>query len=163
MSGKLRKEMTVGIACVGSKTKLHRGCVLRGNLIKFVGRHLGDMKIGPNRAKLYAICSYLLIKGRVTEIQRLVICNDEDFEYVRLYINQLLGKELTLIEPKFDIINITEFGRQLGRNIKSPADNYANSYRKRGPDRTKWDRGIKLNVVPINYELIKHYWNLLSN
>lgn len=40
MSGRLYKERNVGVACVNSTTVKHKGCALKGNLIKHIHKNL---------------------------------------------------------------------------------------------------------------------------
>ncbi|HVA82892.1 MAG TPA: hypothetical protein VNF06_01885 [Candidatus Aquilonibacter sp.] len=159
MSEKLYKGRNVGIACMGVSSKAHFGCALKGNLIKLIRDRLGKGNIQTEQAKLYAICIYLLIKDHLPEIKRLIICNDEAFNYVKEYLSLLLGDEY----PKgFEIINISEFGKALGRRIRSPADNYSKHYRKRALNKSKWEEGIRLNVAEVNYRIIEHEWKRLE-
>jgi hypothetical protein len=140
-----------------SYNKKHKGCALKGNLIKYVHNNLCLGSIREEHSKFYAIIIYLLIKNDIERIKSLTICNDEEFIYVKEYLMQLLGDKAGY----FIIRNITEFREILGRKIKSPADNCANSYRKRGLNKKKWSNGKTLNVVEINFELIKEYWGRL--
>jgi hypothetical protein len=157
MSEKIFNNKTIGIACVSSKTKTNNGCAIRGNLIKFIQKRLFIGSIKEECAKLYSICIYLLIKDRLDNINTLIICNDEDFNYVKEYLIFLLeGKQ------KFRIVNITEFKKQLGKNIKSIADNYARTYRKRALKRHLWNKNKPLNVVEVNYSIIESLWKKLE-
>ena len=36
MSGRIYEEKTIGIALVGTETKVHYGCALKSNLVKFI-------------------------------------------------------------------------------------------------------------------------------
>jgi len=158
LSIRLFDKGTTGIACVGAITKKHNGCALSNRLKRYVEKTLcvGSMK--QERAKLYAICIYYLIRNNLEDIKTLIICNDEIFNYVREYLYILLND----VPFSFRIISITEFQRKLGRNVKSLADNFAKAYRKRGLKRNRWHVGKKLNVVEINYKMIKNKWNLLK-
>ncbi len=157
MSGRIYEKGPIGIACVGSKTKNHNGCALRGKMRRHIEKNLCVGSICEEDAKLYAICIYFLIRNKLENIDTLIICNDENFVYVREYLHILLNDNLFL--PK--IINITEFQKKLGRKVKSFADNYSKAYRKRGLRRHKWHIGIKLEVVEITYEMIKNKWEFL--
>jgi hypothetical protein len=158
MSGRIYKRLDIGIACLfGVKSKKHNGCALRGNLIKFIEHTLCIGSIYQEHAKLYAICIYLLIKDKLDEIASLTICNDEDFTYVREYLLFLLGQT-----PRFEIISITELRKRVGRDISSPADNYAKCYRKRGFNPSKWQNGKVLDVVEVSYGIIKESWTKLD-
>jgi len=157
MSGKIFEGLTIGIACVGAKSKTHNGCALRGNLIKFIQKHLCIGDIAEEYARLYAICIYLLIKDKLNEIESLIICNDEEFIYVKEYLIILLGGI-----PNFEIINITEFRKTFGRKLKSLADNFAKAYRKRALNKNKWEKGKALTVVNVDYKTIEEYWKKLD-
>jgi hypothetical protein len=156
MSNRLFDEGPTGIACVGANTKQHNGCALNGRLKKYINNTLSIGTIREDRAKIYAICIYYLIKDKISDIQTLIICNDEEFTYVKEYL-------LILLEQKpIEIIPIEEFKKRLGRNVKSLADNWARSYRKRALKRHRWDCGRKLNVVEITYESIKKKWEYIK-
>ena len=43
MSGRIYESKTIGIAIVGAKTKINYGCVLKGNLVKFIKKNLCDI------------------------------------------------------------------------------------------------------------------------
>jgi hypothetical protein len=154
MSGRIYKKKTIGIACVGTNSGKHNGCALRGNLIKFIQEKLCIGTIMEEHAKLYAICIYYLIKNKLNEIETLIICNDEEFNYVRGYLTILLGQD----SSKIKIISIFDLRKQLGRNINSLADNFATSYRKRALKPYKWNIGKQLDVVNITYEIIQQEW-----
>jgi len=152
MSGRIYEERTIGIALVATENKTHYGCALKGNLVKFIKKNLFKKNIYEDSAKLYAICISLLVKNVRKEIKTLIICNDEDFEIVKKVLNRLLSP------IDFEIINITEFRKRFGRRISSLADNYANIYRKKALKPNRWAKGKELNVVEVNYKLIKRYW-----
>ena len=99
MSGRIYNNLTIGIALVGTKTKLNYGCALKGNLIKLIKKELFKNNFFEDCAKLYAICIYLLVKEIKDNINLLIICNDEDFEVVKRVLSQLLKNY------NFDIIN----------------------------------------------------------
>lgn len=171
MSGRIYENKTIGIALVGTETKKHYGCAIKGNLVKLIKRRLFKKNIFEDSAKLYAICISLLVKGIKDDIKTLIVCNDEDFIIVKDVLSKLLedydfetkkilsssdfrGAQKPLV---FDIISISEFRKQLGKNIGSLADNYANIYRKRGLKPNRWAKGKELNIVPITYNLIKQH------
>ncbi len=159
MSGKLSRTKTVGIACVSPALKKHSGCALSKDLLKIFRKKLFSSSSKPKteNAKIYAICIALLIEDRLSEIKRLVICNDEDFDLVRTYLLLLFD----FAQINFDIINIAELRKTTGTHFKSPADSYAAHYRIRGSKRSKWNRGVKLNVVEVNYNTVCSYWKRL--
>jgi hypothetical protein len=152
MSGRIYRDKTIGIALVGTETKINYGCAIKGNLLKLIKKRLFKKNIFEDSAKLYAICISLLVKEVKGNIKTLIICNDEDFEIVKKVLNYLLKN------CDFEIINISEFRKRLGRNIGSFADNYANIYRRKALKPNKWTKGKELNVVEITYKIIKQYW-----
>lgn len=155
MSGRIYEEKTLGIAIVRSDKKVHYGCALKGNLVKLVRKNLFNKNIFEDSAKLYAICISLLIKNVPERIKTVIICNDEDFEVVKRCLNKLLSP------VDFEIINITEFRKRLGRNIGSLADNYANIYRRRALKNCN-SQGKQLNVVEVTFNIIKENWDKLK-
>ena len=156
MSGRIYENKTIGIAVVGTSSKKHHGCAIKGNLIKLVKNRLFKKNIFEDSAKLYSICIYLLIRDIKKEISTLIICNDEDFNRVKRYLGILLQG------ISFEIINITEFRKRLGRNIGSLADNFAKIYKKRALKPYKWKDGKNLNVISITYNNINENWEKLS-
>ena len=158
LSIRLYEKGNTGIACVSSKNKKHTGCVLTYRLKQYIKNSLFVGNISEEKAKLYAICIYYLVEDYLEDINTLIICNDEDFTYVKEYLIYLIN----LNKLNFEIINITEFQKRLGRRVKSLADNYAKIYRKRGLQRNKWHIGKNLNLVELNYEMIKEKWEELN-
>jgi len=157
-SGRIYKRQTIGIACVGADSKEHNGCALKGNLIKFIQSNLCVGKIKEEHAKLYAICIYFLIRDKLDNISTLIICNDEDFTYVKEYLCILLREN----SSKIKIINISDFRKQLGRKISSLADNFAKCYRKRALRPTKRHNGKTLKITEVTYSMIKAEWERLK-
>lgn len=158
MSNRIYMQKTIGIACVEAISKKHTGCALKGNLIKFIQKNLCIGEAKEEHAKLYAICIYYLVKDKVKEINTLIVCNDEEFMYVREYLLVLLGTD----SSRFSIISISDFRRTLGRKVSSLADNFAESYRKRALKPTRWKEGKELNIVEITYRMIKEQWDGLK-
>lgn len=157
LSNKFWKRKTTGIACVSTDNKQHAGCALSLPLKQGISRHLNGADSREGRAKLYAICIYYLIEEKLPNIRKLVICNDEDFNLVRVYLKRMLGKW------RFKIISITDYRKELGKNIKSLADNFAAHYAKRGMNKIKQNKGLRLNIVRINYAMIQLKWEELKN
>jgi hypothetical protein len=152
MSGRIYEGKTIGIAAVGTRTKANYGCALKGNLVRLVKRRLFGKNIIEDSARLYAICIFLIIKYMGDQVASLIICNDEDFKTVRKVLTSLLE------EADFDIINIGDFRKRLGKNIGSLADNHARIYRRRALKPTKQFIGRKINVIEVNYRIIEKYW-----
>ncbi len=157
MSGRLYENKTIGIALVGTKTRINHGCALKGNLIKLIKKSIFKNNIFEDSAKLYAICIYLLLREVRDKIKALIICNDENFEVVKKTLLKILK------DCNFEIINISEFRKRLGRNVGSFADNYARIYRKRALKPNKLLRRKKINVVKVTFSLIKQQWEELKN
>ena len=157
MSGRIYKRKTIGIACVGANSRSHNGCALKGNVIKYIQKNLCLGSKKKEYAKLYAICIYFLIEDKKDKIGSLIICNDEEFLYVKKYLIILLGHN-----PSFHITSITDLRKKLGKKVGSLADNFAEGYRKRALHRKKWGQGKKLNVVNITYSLMREKWDLLK-
>ncbi|MEK6823982.1 MAG: hypothetical protein AABY06_03005 [Nanoarchaeota archaeon] len=156
MSGRIYEERTIGVALVATENKIHYGCALKGNLVKLIKKNLFKKNIYEDSAKLYAICIFLLVKNVRREIKTLIICNDEDFEIVKIVLNKLLRP------VDFEIINITEFRKLFGKNINSLAHNYANIYRKKALKPNRWAKGKELNIISVKYNLIKQVWEELE-
>jgi hypothetical protein len=157
LSGCFFHKGNTGIACYGSIEKNHCGCVLKSNLKQKIDNTLCIGSNGEEHAKLYAICIFYLIKDKLKDIKTLIICNDENFIYVKKYLEALLPPIIS-----FNIIDITEFQKIFGRKIKSLADNKSKSYRKRALKQNRWKHGPNLNVIEITYEMIKQKWEELK-
>jgi hypothetical protein len=155
MSGRIYENRTIGIALVGTETKIHYGCALKGNLVKLIKKKLFRKNVFEDSATLYAICIYLLAKEIKDNINSLIICNDEDFDRVKKVLSKLFGSY------NFEIINISEFRKRLGRNVGSFADNYARIYRKKALKPHRSSKGRKINVIEITFGIIEKYWNQL--
>src|SRR3989338_1012302 len=156
MSGRIYEGKTIGIALVGTETKINYGCALKGNLIKLIKKEFFKKDIFENSAKLYAICIYLLVREVKDNVRTLIICNDEDFDIVK----KVLGKLLK--DYNFEIINISEFRKRLGRNVGSLADNYAHIYRRRALKPKRLLKGKPLNIIETTYKIIKQRWEELN-
>ena len=152
LSVRLYEEGSTGIACVSASKKDHCGCVLTSRVKRYIEKNLFIGKERQEYAKLYAICISYIIKDKMSKVRRLIICNDEEFLYVKEYL-------LALANPSFEVINISEFQNSLGRRVKSLADNMAESYRKRGLK--PWRKGKSLNTINISYAMIKEAWEKL--
>lgn len=157
LSNKFWKDKTTGIACVEAESKWHIGCALGNRIKRYIERKLYKYEDRIERAKLYAICIYYLTKDE--KIGTLVICCDENFSIVKHCLLCLFDKSNTPLK----IISIIEFRKILGRSIRSPADNYARAYAKRGLKQLRWNTGTRLNVVEITYSMIKEKWEKIKN
>lgn len=158
LSGRLHGKKKIGVACVGATTKTNNGCVISSDLKEFIQKELFAGKKKSDCAKLYAIIIYNLIVSKLDDIKTLIICNDADFTYTKHYLEILLSKHTY----NFQIISITKFKGILGRKVNSLADNFAGHYRKRGLKKNRWNKGRPLNVVTINYLLVKSQWAMIE-
>src|SRR3989344_9279907 len=100
MSGRIYSGKNIGIALVGTNSKINYGCALKGNLVKLIKKELFKKNIYEDSAKLYAICIYLLVREVKKDVRTLIICNDEDFHIVKSVLTRLLK------DNEFEIINI---------------------------------------------------------
>lgn len=156
MSGRIYGKKIIGIALVGTKTGINLGCALKGNLLELIKAKLFKGNVYEDSAKLYAICIYLLVSNLKKDIKSLIICNDEDFRVVKKVLNYLLKNY------NFEIINISEFRKRLGRNVGSFADNYAKIYRRRALKKNRQVKGKKLNIVEVTFNIIEKFWKKLE-
>jgi hypothetical protein len=146
MSGKFHKYENVGIAWTDTKKKQHKGISLSGKLIKKL-----KSETNCDNSKLYAICIYLILKGDLENLKRIIICNDENFIEVKDHLGLLFSK--INYYKKIEIISISKHREKLGvKKLKSLADSFANSYRKRGYKRANWNRGRNLNTITCKHE-----------
>ncbi|MDO8563805.1 MAG: hypothetical protein Q7R87_02260 [Nanoarchaeota archaeon] len=158
MSNRIYKKKTIGIACVSADKKEHIGCALKGNLIKKIEAELYTSKVDEESAKLYAVCIYFLINNRLKDIETLIICLDEKFDYVKKFLVKLLGAD----SSRINIISIIELRKKIGKKIGSLADNMAECYRKRALKPTRWEDGKNLNIVEVDYSMIEEQWERLK-
>lgn len=157
LSNKFWKDKTTGIACVESERKRHIGCALGNRVKRYIEKKLYKYEERIERAKLYAICIYYLTRNE--KMDALVICCDENFSIVKHCLLCLFDKS----NAPLKIISIIEFRKTLGRSIKSPADNYARAYAKRGMKKMRWNTGAHLNVIEITYAMIKEKWEKIKD
>ncbi len=135
MSGKCYKKENIGIAYVDvNDYNRHKGLALRHKEI--------ERLIDPFRedyADIYAVCIFMLIRNEIESIHEMIICGDEPFNKVKAYLIKLSGfKKIRII--------------QLDSNTKSLAHGKANAYRKRGLKEVLWTKGIRLNVIKIEFK-----------
>ncbi len=144
-----------GIAFKIIGTGQHKGLVVSERTKRELDNSLESFN---DYARHYAICIYYLIKDSLDLFDTLVICNDEDFVYVKLYLDILfLNNKIYLTKH---ITSLAELRRITGNiKLKSHANNYANIYRKRGLRKIQIrQKGIPLNLVKINYKMIFQLW-----
>ena len=133
----------------------HKGLVISSKLKRDLEKNLG---VQEDYARLYAICIYYLILDELDSFDNLVICNDETYVYVKEYLDLLFeGKEE--YKSKF-ITSISKLRELTGDSkIRSYADNIVNIYRRKGLKTIrKQQKGIKLNLIEINYRKILDKW-----
>lgn len=154
-SCKLHENVDTGIAFKMIKTNEHKGFGLSLKLKRELER---DLYADIDRARLYAICIYYIIKEDLDLFDILVICGDEDPELVKDYLSILFENERKYGEKT--VISVSELRRITGnKTIKSYAHGVANSYRRRArKSLVRQQKGTPLRVVPINYSLIYTKW-----
>jgi len=155
VSKRFYQKGVTGVAFKIIPSQEHRGIVISNKLKKELKR---DIDANEDYARIYAICIYYLIKDKLNLFDNLVICNDETYVYVKNYLD-LLFQEDDIYFSKF-ITSLSKL-REISGNpkIRSYADNIANVYRRKGlrSDKRK-QKGIKLNLVEINYKKIIEKW-----
>lgn len=148
-----------GIAFKIVGTNIHKGLGLSNKLKRELDEHLNAKE---DYARLYAICIYYLVKDVLDNFDILIICNDENFTYVKLYLDKLfLGNQIYLTKT---ISSLSKFRKVMGNpKIRSYADNIAATYRRKVfLNKPRKERGIKLNIVKVNYKKIIEKWNLID-
>ena len=159
-SRRFYQKGNTGIAFKIIGTNFHRGLGISNKLKRELDKYFGAKE---DYARLYAICIYYLIKNNLDDFDTLIICNDENFTYVKFYLDKLfqnnkqyLGKEIS---------SLSKFRKITGdKKLRSYADNTAKMYRRKiFLNKSRRDRGIKLNVIKINYKQIIGKWNLINN
>jgi hypothetical protein len=158
MSQKFSNVTTIGIAWASSDKQEHKGLALDGKIIK---RLVQEYHADRDFARLYAICIFLLTEQDIERIEKMIICNDEPFFMVKRYLDMLFEKFPCY--PQIQVENITKYREEVGkRKLKSSADKFANSYRKRGLKPTQWYKGRQLRGLPVNYITIVALWIMLE-
>src|SRR3989344_1124173 len=81
-----KKDTGIAYKIVGSEK--HKGLIISNKLKREL-----DKKINANKnyAKLYAVCIYSLIEGSLNDFDILVICGDERFDKVKIYLDALFN------------------------------------------------------------------------
>jgi len=144
-----------GVAFKIIPSQEHRGVIISNKLKKELER---DIYINEDYARIYAICIYYLIRDKLDSFDNLVICNDEEYTYVKKYLDLLFEKNKKY-SSKF-ITSLSKLREISGDyKLRSYADNIANIYRKKAlkPLRRK-QKGVVLNIVEINYLKIREKW-----
>ncbi len=154
-SCKLYENKTTGISYKIVESGEHGGLALSMRLKKELRR---DIHIEEDYARIYAICIYYLIKDKLPLFDLLVICGDENFIYVKQYLELLFSENKEYSIKK--IISIGELREITGkRKLKSYADNSARSYRKRAlKSPSRQQEGVEIHPIKINYKSIKEKW-----
>jgi len=154
-SCKLYERKTTGIAYKTINSNLHGGLALSLRLKKELER---DLNVNKDYAKVYAICIYYLIKDNLKFFDILVICGDERFSLVKKHLELLFKDNKEYL--KKEIISIGKLRELTGdKNLKSYADKIARSYRRRAlKSKIRQQKGTSLNLVKINYKVIKEKW-----
>ena len=155
-SSKLYERKGTAIAFMMLKNNFHRGACLSFKLKKELER---DLKINKDYAQAYAIFIYYLIKDYLDIFDILVICNDENVNKVKKYLQSMFQNDNKFSEK--EIYSIRELRILTGdHKLRSYANNIANSYRRRGLKKLqRQQKGIPLNLLKINYRMIAEKWN----
>lgn len=154
-STKLSEKGNTGVAYKIVETNEHKGFALNNNLKRNLDSSLSAQE---DYARIYAICIYQLIKNNLNDFDILVICEDENIVYVKIYLDMLFSENQEY--QKKEIISIGELRLITGnKSLSSYAHGVANAYRKKALNRRKWTIGIPLNVVEISYKIILTKWN----
>ncbi|HNZ52077.1 MAG: hypothetical protein BWY36_00427 [Candidatus Diapherotrites archaeon ADurb.Bin253] len=154
-SHKLYEKHVTGIAYKIVKTKEHRGTALSPKLKKELEKKLDA---NYDRARIYAIVIYFLIKDKLNLFDDLIICNDEDFQSVKEYLYLLFQGDSDYL--KKNVKSISELRVETGdKNLRSYADDIAYSYMKRAlRSIARRQKGIPLNVLKITFDMFKEKW-----
>lgn len=158
-SSKFYENKDTGIAYLLIKSQRHKGLGLSLRLKRELDR---DLNISSDYAKLYSICIYYLIRTDLDLFDILVICGDENYTRVRLYLKFLF--ETDSIYFKKDIISLDDLRAITGDpKLKSSANGVANSYRKRAlKSKFRQQKGRQLNIIKVNYNSILEKWKELD-
>jgi hypothetical protein len=153
-SSKLCQKDDTGIAYKIIGSNQHKGLGLKLRFKKEVEKKLNaDL----DRARLYAICIHKIIKEDLDLFDILVICADEDIDYVKYYLEILFNGDERYSTK--GIISIFELRQIIGVHVKSYAHGIANSYRQRALKCTaRQQTGTPLNVIKITFKEICEKW-----
>jgi len=159
-SGKLYEKKDTGIAYKIVNGSEHKGLVLSVKLKRELKRNLHIWNNYPN---VYAICIYYLIEDSFKDFDVLVICEDEHINRVKKALDYLFRNSSEYKEK--NILGIGDLREMTGnKKLKSYADRTAKVYRKKAlKPLYRQQRGIKLNIVQINYAKILEKWKELKN
>lgn len=154
-SHKLHERNDTGIAYKIIRTKNHKGAGISLKLKKELEKKLSAEY---DRARIYAIVIYFLIKDDLHLFDELVICGDEDFLSVREYLNLLFEDNRNFYSKS--IKSICQLREETGdKKIRSYADDIAYSYMKRAlRSIIRRQKGIPLNVIKITYQMFYDKW-----
>lgn len=146
-----------GVAFKIIPSNYHKGMALSNKLKNELKK---DFDI--DYAQFYSICIYYLIYDELNSFDNLIICNDENYLYVKKYLDILFSKNKQYFSK---LITSLHKLREISGDskIRSYADNIANIYRKKAlkPLRRR-QKGIPLNIVKINYQKIKNKLNEIN-
>jgi hypothetical protein len=158
-SCKLYEKEDTAIAFKILKTGAHKGLVLKNRLKRSLDK---EVNADQDYARLYTICIQSLIKEELDNFDTLIICGDENFTYVKLYLDYLFLGNLNYEEKK--IMSIGDL-RELTGNPKftSQADKIANAYRRKAT-KGLWrqQKGIPLNIIELTYAQVISQWGKLE-
>jgi hypothetical protein len=154
-SHKLYERNDTGIAYKIIRTKEHKGLAISLKLKEELEKKLSAEY---DRARIYAICIYFLIKDDLHLFDELIICGDEDFFSVKKYLILLFQDNRNFFSKS--IKSVCQLRVETGdKNLKSYADDIAYSYMKRAlRSIVRRQKGVPLNVIKITYEMFCNKW-----
>ena len=154
-SHKLHERNDTGIAYRMIKTREHKGTAISLKLKKELERKLDA---GYDRARIYAIVIYFLIKDSLDIFDELIICGDEDYTSTKEYLHLLFSGNKVFLDK--DIKSLAELRIETGnKRLRSYADDIAYSYMRRAlKSIVRRQKGTPLNVVRVTYDMFYDKW-----
>lgn len=154
-SHKLHERNDTGIAYKVIGTNEHRGTAISLKLKKELEKKLDA---DQDRARIYAIVIYFLIKDKLDIFDELIICGDENYYSVKKYLH-LLFKDTKSFLTK-TIKSVAELRIETGdKKLRSYADDVAYSYMRRAlKSIIRRQKGTPLNVIKITYNMFYLKW-----
>jgi len=154
-SNRFYQKRNTGIAYKMIKTNEHKGLGISDKLKRELDR---DLNADEDYSRLYAICIYFLIKDDLDKFDILIICNDEAFLYVREYLDILFLDNKEYFEK--EISSLAKLREITGdKSIRSYADNMTGIYRRKIFQKIqRRQKGVRLNIVKVNYKMIVEKW-----
>ena len=154
-SGRFYQKGNTGIAFKKIDDNSHKGMCLSNKLKRELDKAFNARQDYPRN---YAICIYYLVKDSLKDFDTLIICNDECFLEVKLYLEQLFADNKEYFRKR--ILGLSKFREITGDNkIRTYADRIAKVYGKKALlSIQRRQKGIVLNIIEINYSKIAKKW-----